>query len=38
MFTDMLGFTARGAQRNEVLAMGLLAENNRLMRSIFPEV
>ena len=36
MFTDIVGFTAR-TQRNEALAMGMLAEHNRLMRSIFPK-
>jgi TolB-like protein/Flp pilus assembly protein TadD len=35
MFTDMVGYTAM-AQRDERLAMGLLAEHNKLLRPFFP--
>ncbi len=34
MFTDMVGYTAL-AQRNESVAMDLLAEHNRLLRPLF---
>ena len=35
MFTDMVGYSAL-AQRNEALALELLAENQRLLRTQFP--
>jgi len=36
MFTDMVGYTAQ-TQKNELLAMELLAEHNALLRPIFPK-
>ena len=35
MFTDMVGYSAL-SQRNEALALELLAENQRLLRTQFP--
>jgi adenylate cyclase len=36
MFTDIVGYTAL-AQKDEALAIRLLSEHNRLLRSLFPE-
>src|SRR5207245_8767235 len=36
MFTDMVGYSAL-AQRNEVLALELLAEHRSLLRGLFPQ-
>src|SRR6266852_6634101 len=36
MFTDMVGYSAF-AQRNEALALELLEEHRRLLRSVFPK-
>src|SRR5580658_3239555 len=35
MFTDVVAYTAM-AQRNEALAMELLAQHDQLLRSVFP--
>ena len=36
MFTDMVGYSSL-AQRNESLALALLDEHRRILRSLFPK-